>query len=84
MEFFFRGVLKDKVYSKKTRSVDDLNNQIREPFQEINGQRDLYENVCRSVRSIPQSCVNWGGQQFEHLHFKILVFFCTIALNKIY
>ena len=36
MDFFFPGVLKDKVYSQKPRSVDDLKNYIRDTFQEIN------------------------------------------------
>ena len=67
MNFFFWGVLKDKVYSQKRRSVDDLKNYIRDAFQEINAQSDLCEKVCRSVRDRLQSCVNQEGKQFEHL-----------------
>ena len=67
MDFFFWGVLKDKVYSRKPRSVGDLKNYIRDAFQEINTQRDLCKNVCRSVRGRLQSCVNCDGKQFEHL-----------------
>ena len=66
MDFFFWGVLKDKVYSQKPRSVDDLKNYIRDSFQEINAQSDLCENVCQSVRDRLQSCVNQEGKQFEH------------------
>ncbi|XP_073409830.1 COMM domain-containing protein 10 isoform X4 [Dendrobates tinctorius] len=36
MDFFFWGVLKDKVYSRKPKSVSDLKNYIRDVFQEIN------------------------------------------------
>ena len=50
MDFFFWGVLEDKVYSQKPRSVDDLKNYIRDAFQEINAQSDLCEKVCRSVK----------------------------------
>ena len=32
MDFFFWGVLKDKVYSQKSRGVDDLKNHIRDAF----------------------------------------------------
>ena len=67
MDFFFRGVLKDKVYSQKPRSVDDLKNYIRVAFQEINAQSDLCEKICRSLRERFQSCVNQEEKQFEHL-----------------
>ena len=39
MDFFFWGVLKDKVYSQKPRSVNDIKNYIRDAFQEINAQK---------------------------------------------
>ena len=67
MDFFFWGVLKDKVYSQKPRIVNDLKNHIREAFHEINAQSDLCEKVCRNVRDRFQSCVNQEGKQFEHL-----------------
>ena len=67
MDFFFWGVIKDKVYSQKPRSVDNLKNYISNAFQEINIQSDLCENVCPSVRDRLQSCVNQEGKQFEHL-----------------
>ena len=65
--FFFWGVLKDKIYSQKSRSVDDLKNYVRDAFQENNTQSDLCEKVCRSVRDRLQSCGNQEGKQFEHL-----------------
>ena len=46
MDFFLWGVLKDKVYSQKPRSVDDLKNYIGDAFQEINAQSDLGKKVC--------------------------------------
>ena len=67
MDFFFWGVLKDKVYSRKPRSIDDLKNYINDAFQEINTQRDLCKNVCQSIRGRLQSCVTCDGKQFEHL-----------------
>ena len=48
MDFFFWGVLKDKVYSQKPRSVDDLKDYIRDAFLEINVQSDLCEKVCQA------------------------------------
>ena len=64
---FSFGVLKDKVYSPKPRSLDDLKNYIRDAFQEINTQTDLCKNVFRSVRGRRESCVNRDGKQCEHL-----------------
>ena len=58
MDFFFWGVLKDKVYSRKPRSVEELKNYIRVAFQEINTQSDLCKKICRSVGGRLQNCVN--------------------------
>ena len=49
LQFFFSGVLQDKVNSQKPRSVSDLKNYIRDAFQEINSQTDLGKNVCQSI-----------------------------------
>ncbi|KAJ4449088.1 hypothetical protein ANN_00483 [Periplaneta americana] len=42
--------IKNKIYSRKLRRVGDLKNYIREAFQEINVERNLFRNVCRSVK----------------------------------
>ena len=59
--------LKDKVYSRKPRSVEDLS-YVRDAFEEINIESDLCKKVCRSVRDRLQSYVNQEGKQFEDLH----------------
>ena len=48
MDVFFWGVLQDKVYSQKPRSVDDLKNYIKDSFQEINAQSDLGKKIVKA------------------------------------
>ena len=39
MDFFFWGVVKDKVFSRKPRTVDDMIRRIREACQEIGNNK---------------------------------------------
>jgi len=67
MYFFFWGVVKDKVFSRKPRTVDDMICCIREACQETDDSKELYAKVCLSVASRLQECVNNEDQQFERL-----------------
>ena len=67
MDFFFWGVVKDKPFSRKPRTVDDMIRCIREACQEIDDNKELCAKVCLSVASRLQECVNNEGRQFEHL-----------------
>jgi len=67
MDFFFWGVVKDKVLSLKPRIVDDMIRCIREASQETDDNKELCAKVCLSVASRLQECVNSEGRQFEHL-----------------
>ena len=80
MDFFFWGVLKDKVYSRKPRSAEELKNYIRDAFQEINAQSDLCKKICQSVGDRLQNCVNQEGKQFEHLRSQIVLKFIQFGL----
>ena len=66
MDFFFWGVLKDKVFSRRPRTVDDMIRCIREAYQ-LDDNKELCAKVCLSVASRLQECVNNEGRQFEHL-----------------
>jgi hypothetical protein len=77
MDFFFWGVDKDKVFSRKPRTVDDMIGCIREAYQEIDENRELCAKVCLSVASRRKECVNNEGRQFEHLE---VVPKCTVPL----
>ena len=53
MDFFVWGVIKDSVYSRKPRSVEDLRQFVIDAFTNLD--HDLCTKVCQSVVSI-------GGQ----------------------
>ncbi|CAF4694672.1 unnamed protein product [Rotaria sp. Silwood2] len=62
-DFFAWGVVKDAVYSKKSTSIDQLQNEIVDEFQQIS--TDLCKKVCRSVESRLHKCIQADGWQFE-------------------
>jgi len=69
MDFLFWGVVKNKIFSRKPRTVDDMIRCIREACQETDDNKELSAKVCLSVASRLQDCVNNEGRQFEHLRY---------------
>jgi len=67
MDFFIWGVIKDKFFSWKPLIVDDMIRCIRETCQQTDDNKELCAKVCLSLASRIQECVNYEGQQFEHL-----------------
>lgn len=67
MDFFFWGTVKDKVFARKPRTVENMIQFILEACQEIDADKDLCSRVCMSVRSRLEECVNADGKQFEYL-----------------
>ena len=67
MDFFFWGVVKEKVFLRKPRTVDDMICRIRKARQEIDDNKELCAKVCLRVASRLQECVNNEGPQYEHL-----------------
>lgn len=65
MDFFFWGSLKDAVYARNPKTVNDLKTFISEEFLNIN--LDLCRKVCRSVKKRLQLCIRSQGSHFEHL-----------------
>ena len=60
-DFFLWGVLKDRVYRRKPRSIEELKNAITTEISEINS------NLCRLVTDRLRRFLAVEGQQFEHL-----------------
>ena len=56
MNFFFWGVLKDKVYARKPVKVQQLKNFIEDVFQETRSHRNLCRTVCVSVGDRLHEC----------------------------
>ena len=65
--FFFWGVVKDKVFSRKPHCLDDMIRYIEEACEEINEDKEVCDRVCLSVAGRLQDCVNSTGGQFEHI-----------------
>jgi transposase len=65
LDFFLWGVIKDKVYAVKSRSLEELRNRIRNAFNIITP--DLCLKVANSVERRLQDCVSVNGGHFEHL-----------------
>ena len=65
MDFFVWGVIKDSVYSRKPRSVEDLRQFVIDAFANLD--HDLCTKVCHSVVSHCRECIKAEGLQFEYL-----------------
>ena len=65
MDFFVWGVIKDSVYSRKPRSVEDLRQFVIDAFANLD--HDLCTKVCHSVVSRCRECIEAEGLQFEYL-----------------
>jgi len=77
IDFFFWGAV--KVFSRKSRTVDDMIRRVREACQKIDDNKELCAKVCLSVASRLQECENKEGRQFEHLR-DCTVPKCTVPL----
>ena len=59
------GVIKDSVYSRKPRSVENLRLFVVDAFANLDG--DLCTKVCHSVASRCRECIEAEGFRFGHL-----------------
>ena len=65
MDFFVWVVIKDSVYSRKPRSVEDLRQFVIDAVTNLG--HDLCTKVCQSVVSRCRECIGAEGLQFEYL-----------------
>ena len=63
--YFLWGALKDRVYKRNPRSIEELKNAITMDISKINA--NLCQTVCRSGTACLRQCLVVDGQQFEHL-----------------
>ena len=64
-DFFLWGILKDRVYRRNPRSIEELKNAITTEILAIDAS--LCQMVCHSVTDCLCRCLAVEGQQFEHL-----------------
>ena len=62
---FLWGVLKDRVYRRNPRSIEELKNATTTEISAIDAS--LCQTVCHSVTDRLRRCLAVEGQQFEHL-----------------
>ena len=63
--FFLWGVLKDKVYSRKPSTIEELKHVICEEIKAINADKELLQRVCSSVKDRLEVCIEHEGKQIE-------------------
>ena len=67
LDFFFWGVMKDRVYASKFTNIADLKKAIIKEAKIIAKDAELLKKVCHSVTARIQECVDADGGNFEQL-----------------
>jgi len=67
MDFFFGGVVKNKVCEREPQTVDEMKEFITDAFMDTDSDRKLCRTVCQSVLDRLDACCNVDGGHFEHL-----------------
>lgn len=64
MDYSVWGIVKELVFSERPRDLEHLRERITGAFQIFNG--DLCSNICNSLPSRIQHCIQENGGLFEH------------------
>ena len=64
LDFFFWGVIKDRVYTEKFTKIDELKATITREVAIIDNDKLLCEKVCASVTKRVQECIEANGGHF--------------------
>lgn len=67
LDFFFWGFLKEAVYATPVTDVDNLKQRVFKACEDIRNRREIFERVRHSMMQRLKSCIEAGGQHFEHL-----------------
>ena len=65
LDFFCWGYLKDKVYSRKLTTLQELKYTIQTEITQLKQQPELLRRVCHSVTTRGTECMEANGEQFE-------------------
>ena len=68
LDFFFWGVMKDRVYSKKFSDLDELKKAIKKEALALAKDTDLLNKVCYSIADRIHECIEADGGNFEQNH----------------
>ena len=61
---FLGGIVKNKVYEKNPKTVDELKDYILDAFKEIDKDQNLCRTVCHSVLNRCEECCNAWRRTF--------------------
>ena len=61
---FFGGVVKNKVYEKNPKTVNELKDYILDAFKEIDEDQNLCRTVCHSLLDRCEECCNAWRKTF--------------------
>lgn len=65
MDYSIWGILKEKVFTRRPKSIPEMRQFIVEEFQLLSVE--LCQKICRSVPKRLQRCADVEGRQFQHL-----------------
>ena len=60
--FHFLDVVKNEVYEKNPKTVNELKDYIREEYREIDEDRNSCYSACESVQERLRACCNVEGR----------------------
>lgn len=67
LDFFLWGYVKDKVYARKPRTMEQLRLYIEDAFLDIEINATMRRNVINSIPGRLQDCIDVEGHTFEYL-----------------
>ena len=67
MDFFFWGVLKQKVYETDIRDINHLKECIERECANIDGYFELFHRVHQNFEKRINRCIEMGGHHIEHI-----------------
>lgn len=65
LDFFLWGFLKNKIYLKKSNTIEELREKFESAMREVTNIH--IHNAIKGVQRRCQLCINQNGLQFEHL-----------------
>ena len=64
---FFGGIVKNKMYEKNPKTVNELKDYVVDAFKKIDEDQNFCRTVCHRVWAGVKNVAMFGGGHFEHL-----------------
>ncbi len=65
LDFFLWGYVKDKMYARKPRIMEQLKAFIEEVFADLEAMPTMLKRVIESIPSRIQDCIDVGGERLN-------------------